>query len=58
MSAGYLLISKLSEEETKENQQGPSGSHLNSNREPVGNDEEEEPMDQDLSAKEDGDKKQ
>ena len=56
VSAGFFLIPKLSEEETEENQQGPSGSQPSNDKGSEGDDEEEKPMDQDLSAKEVEDK--
>ena len=51
---GNFVIPKLPEEEPEEDQQGPSGSQPDKDKEPEGDDEEQEPMDQ---AKVNGDKK-
>ena len=52
----FFLIPKLFEEETEENHQGPSGFQPSNDKGSEGDDEGEEPMDQDLSAKEVEDK--
>ena len=49
VSGEELLIPKLPEDETELNRQGPSGSQPNNDKVPEGDDDEEEPMDHDLS---------